>query len=141
MKKLLMVSALALAGLTFTACGDDDGGGSSASLEGKWYFSKTGTAVGGQEAFIDYDHEEGCEKDYVEFVEGGVYRDVSHWSDCETDVETDSWSRSGNTITIGEGTDAVSGTIKKLTGSELRVSTTEELGGQTFNSITVFTRE
>ncbi|MBY8963643.1 hypothetical protein KJK34_12840 [Flavobacterium sp. D11R37] len=141
MKKLLMVSALALAGLTFTACGSDDDGGSSASLEGKWYFSKTGTAAGGQEVFIDYDHEEGCEKDYVEFVEGGVYRDVSHWSDCETDVETDSWSRSGNTITIGEGADAVSGTIKKLTGSELRVSTTEEFGGQTFNSITVFTRE
>ncbi|NDI98235.1 hypothetical protein GWA97_04025 [Flavobacterium sp. LaA7.5] len=142
MKKVFLFAAIAFAGLTITSCSsDDDGGG--ASIEGKWYYSEEGLSSGGQEVLQDYtDHEAGCEKDYIEFVEGGVFRDVDFFNgECEFDTETSTWTRNGNTLTIGTGTDAESGTIATLSGSTLKITVSETLEGQTFNYVSVYTRE
>ncbi|KAF2519410.1 hypothetical protein E0W68_03415 [Flavobacterium salilacus subsp. salilacus] len=142
MKKVFLLAAIAFAGLTITSCSSDDDGG-SASIEGKWYYSEEGFSAVGQEDLSDYDdHEAGCEKDYIEFVEGGVFRDVDFFnSDCEFDTETSTWTRNGNTLTIGTGTDAVTENIATLSGSTLKITVSETFEGQTFNYVTVYTRE
>ena len=141
MKKVLLFG-LSIAALTFVSCSDDDGG-SSAPLEGKWYYSEEGVSANGQEVLQDYvDHQEGCEKDYIEFVEGGVFKDVDFYNtDCDTYMDETTWSRSGNTLTIGTGEDAETGTIATLNGSTLKLTVTETFEGQTFNYVEVYTRE
>lgn len=140
MKKVLLFG-LSLAALTFTSCSDDDG--DSASIEGKWYYSEQGVSANGAEVLTDYmDHEDGCEKDYVEFLADGVFKDVDYFnSDCETFIDETTWSRSGNSLTIGEGEDAETATIATLSGSTLKITTSETIDGQTINYVEVYTRE
>lgn len=141
MKKLvLFVSVLALG---LTSCSkDDDGGGTSASLEGKWEFSKEGVAANGQEALTDYDHTEGCPKDYLQIgattvVDHSFFKDGE---DCVDETSSTTYSRSGNTLTITEGGQTYTSEIMVLDGSTLKIKDSETVGGQTFDYITVFTR-
>ncbi|AXG72721.1 hypothetical protein DVK85_00125 [Flavobacterium arcticum] len=141
MKKVLLFG-LSIAALTFVSCSDDDGDSSStsASIEGKWYISKEGVSVNGQEVLQDYDdHEPGCEKDYVEFLANGDYKYVDFYnSDCDSYVEETTWTKSGNSINTGDGED---GTIVILTASTLKITYAETFEGQTVNYVDVFTRE
>lgn len=140
MKQLKLTMALLAAGLMMVSCNKDDDGGSEGTLEGKWIYSKSGGMASGHEVLTDWDHTEGCNKDYVEFVEGGVYNDVYYWEDCEEDKWETTWTREGNTITVGTGEAAETGEIINLTGSELKLKSTYEEGGVNVDYITVFTR-
>ena len=110
---------LGLAALMLTSCSNDDDNSTSidsTELTKKWYYSST--VFGG--TTFPYDDHEACGKDYIEFVEGGVLRDVDVW-DCEEDVYLMAWDLNGNKITLSDGLDTAVGTIKKLTDSELHV--------------------
>lgn len=142
MKKLFLLSAIAL-GLTFTSCNkDDDGGNNSAPLEGKWYYSEEGIGANGQVVLQDYDdHEVGCEKDYIEFLEGGVFKDVDYYNtDCESYTDTTVWERSENTVTVGTGEFSQTAKITLLNSNVLKLTVTENMGGQSASYITVYTR-
>ena len=67
------------------------------------------------------DHE-ACGKDYIEFLAGGVYRDVDVW-DCENDITTGTWSLNGETITVNVANEGSNnGNIVSLTTNSLTVS-------------------
>ncbi len=137
MKKLLVLVSLLAIGLS-SCSKDDDSSGSSAALEGKWIFSKEGAIVGGNEMLIDYTgNEAGCTKDYSIIKSNGTIEDVdfdSFNSPCEMFVDNYSWSRSGNTLTVGEGADSSVFEILVLTSTELKIKET------TSGDITVFVR-
>lgn len=119
MKKLF---TLALGLFLLVSCSSDDSGNStidtSLLTNKKWYPSST--VIQGQT--IPYEHENiNCGKDYSMFMVEGVYKDVYLTMDCTEYVSTGTWVISGNTITTNESGDINSGTITKLTASELHV--------------------
>ncbi len=117
--------ALGFAALFLASCSKDDDNSIDASkLTKKWYYEST--KING--VVIPYtDHEE-CGKDYIEFVEGGVMRDVDVW-DCVEDVETYAWSLSGKKLTIVDGTDVETATVKTLSNTKLVISAKYDLDG------------
>ena len=137
MKKvsILFLSALAL---TLGSCGSDDNGnptGTDASIVGKWTYSKVGTG----NLLIDYpDHEEGCDKNYVELTANGVFNDVTYDSfdaPCEVFTDSGTYLKEGNTLSItydGNFVDTVD--ILLLTETELKIQNEE-------GEIALFTRQ
>lgn len=118
---------LGLAALTLTSCSNDDDNSASidtTELTKKWY--QSATVVGG--VTFPYDDHEACGKDYIEFVPGGVLRDVDVW-DCDEDVYLMAWELNGNEITLTDGSQTAVGTIQKLTASEFHVHTEYDYDG------------
>jgi len=143
MKNVKLLLGLFAATAIFSSCGSDDDKGSATSgtLEGKWAYSKSGIAASGQEILTDYtDHEAGCTKDYIEFVAGGVFKDVDYYNaQCESSTATSTWVRTGNTLTTGTGEDASTLTITELNSNTLKFTYTDEsLPGATL--VEVFTK-
>ena len=142
MKKLvLFVSVLALG---LTSCSKDDDGGSSASLEGKWEYSKDGMSVNGNEALLDYDHSENCPKDYMQITATTV---VDHYfyndgtPECDEEIDSSTYTRDGNTLSVTVDGTTYTGEILQLDGSTLKIATEEEeVQGQNVRYITVYTR-
>jgi len=103
------------------------------SLE--WTYSK----VGSGNILIDYpDHEEGCDKDYVELTANGLYNDVdydSFDSPCEVFTDSGTYLKEGNTLSVtydGNFVDTVD--ILLLTETELKIQNEE-------GEIALFTRQ
>lgn len=137
MKKVSILLVCAFA-LTIGSCGSDDNGsptGTDASIVGRWTFSK----VGSGNLLIDYpDHEEGCDKDYVELTADGLYNDVdydSFNSACEVFTDSGTYLKEGNTLSVtydGNFVDTVD--ILLLTETELKIQNEE-------GEIVLFTRQ
>lgn len=137
MKKvsILFLSALAL---SLGSCGSDDNGnptGTDASIVGKWTYSK----VGSGNLLIDYpEHEEGCDKNYVELTADGVFNDVNYDSfdsPCEVFTDSGTYLKEGNTLSItydGNFVDTVD--ILLLTETELKIQNEE-------GEVALFTRQ
>ncbi len=134
MKKIviLLVSIISI-GLVALSCNKDDDG--NASIEGKWIFSKEGYTG---DMLTDYEHTAGCNKDYLVVTSGGQisffsYEKVS--SACSESIDTGTWVKNGNTISISfGGVVVIEAEIINLTNSELKIRDTED------GYITVFTR-
>lgn len=146
MKNAKLLLGLFAATAIFSSCsGDDDapsGPVTNGVLEGKWTYAKEGVRSGNNEVLVDYANDTQCAtKDYVEYVAGGVVKDVDYsGSNCSVDTYTSSWVRSGNTLTEGTGEDAVAYTIEELSATTLKVSEVYTFQGTTVTSVTVFTR-
>lgn len=141
--KIVLLSVLTL-GLTLTSCSDDDkkDNNTSAALEGKWVYAKEGVGGNGQEILTDYEHTAGCNKDYMEITSTTV-KDVwydKNGTECEEGSDTVAYTRNGNTITVTEGGETYTSTIEKLTSTELRITDTETMEGQTVKYISTYTR-
>lgn len=140
MKKEKFLSGLLIAFL-FVGCSSDDNGGSSVDINklyGKWYYHSQ--TIGGHT--IPYDDHEPCGKDYLEFLENGIVRNVDVW-DCEEDVDVAPYSVSGNkiNITFDEGTEyeeTIEWTVKTLNNSTLEIEGVDEDFGKVSAK---FTRE
>lgn len=128
-------------GLLLASCGSDDDG-FERTIEGKWNYNKTiVTAQGGTPVDQSYTgHENGCEKDHVEFIDGGVFRNVllnkDQNNNCVEDASQSNWSKNGATLTIGADIYQVT----KLNGSELRYENTVNLEGVPVKVVKVFTK-
>jgi len=127
MKKLILLFVACVSLTSITSCSSDDDN-SSASLEGKWEYSKEGFASNGQEILTDYDHATGCNKDFIQITATTVsdHEFFNNGDGCEEDIFTVAYSRSGNTLTIGTGVDASVAQIVTLNGSTLKVKYTDE---------------
>lgn len=126
-----------------SSCSKDDN--KAAALEGKWEFAKIGSMVGTSEFLIDFPHTPGCDKDYQEFLAGGVFRGFTFdntGSGCETFQDNGTWTRSGNMITITIDGENEQGEIMSLTGSTLKVKSNiiDEEDGSTQIVIIEFVR-
>jgi len=123
MKKLLGLAAIVLC---ITACSSDDNTKTPSvnlnQLNKRWYY--VATWVGGQKT--DHKHE-ACGKDYLEFLDGGVAKDVDIY-DCQKDpdVSTGTYAVDAGTnklTTVLDG-ETIIYTINKLNSKELEAETT-----------------
>jgi hypothetical protein len=130
MKKTIISFVFALfLGLVFTSCSKDDSPSSaSASVVGKWNYSKISFTINGVTSpEIDYDDDEpGCSKDYIEFKTAGVYNEGDYsGTTCVLDLTVGTWSETGSQLTItADGTPA-SLEILSVTSSTLKVKVKE----------------
>lgn len=120
MKKFNLL-ALAILSSFAISCSSDDGPSTSGDLIGKWYFKEY--KVQGQT--IPYDDHEECGKDYIQFNNDGTGANVDVWN-CEEDVASFTYTRSGNTLTITS--DGVSDTVQitELSSANLKIKTTSD---------------
>ncbi len=105
--KAVMV-AFVLAGMTVVSCSSDDSSGTPAAIEGKWNQVRTVVKFGGQTLSQPYEEDtEGCEKNYIEFVAGGVFNDVVYFrqgGECvESVADAGSWVKVDDELTINDG--------------------------------------
>jgi len=138
MKKLVILFlSVVTSGFLLTSCSSDD---ESTSINGKWEFYQLGVSFGGQEELDLYEHSEGCNKDYLEFLGGGVLKDVSYFNDgegCEEFLDQGSWSKNGNTLTVTFEGETFNASIVTLDNSTLKLSISEGIG---FSVIAVLKR-
>jgi len=150
MKKIkVALTAFVLAGLTLTSCSSDDNSGPStpASIVGKW--NPTTTLVktnSAPETEIPYEQSvNGCDKDYVRFVEAGsVFSRVLHAKNPDTGACVESpatptvWAKDDSELTIASGQYEGTYEITVLTASELRIKKVNVDGDITTTTIRVF---
>ena len=116
----LLVSALILV-MSFASC-DKDSDSSSASIEGKWLFSKTSIDGGVEE---DFPNIPGCTKDNLDFRAGGIYAETHYFPEdnCNFETSQGNWVKSGNKITVTDKFDVTAEiTIVSLTSTTLKLS-------------------
>lgn len=128
MKKLILLFVACVSLTTITSCSKDDDS-SSASLEGKWEWSKEGFSANGQEVLSNYEHTAGCSKDYI-VITSTTVSDHTFESNgtggCSEDIFNTTYTRSGNTLTVGTGALASTAQIASLTGSTLKITYADE---------------
>lgn len=142
MKKANIIFFLSLIlGAMFASCTKDDSGPVDMNyIAAKWNFNKS-TATSG--AFTipystDYfKNEDGCNKDYIELIAGGVAKYGNYISGCAYEEKTGTWTQSGNTITISVSGTSFNGTfnVASLSATELLLKIDGTYSGQsgTFN--------
>jgi hypothetical protein len=120
MKKFNLLTLAILSSFAIS-CSSDDGPSTSGDLIGKWYFKEY--KVQGQT--IPYDDHEECGKDYIQFNNDGTGANVDVWN-CEEDIASFTYTRSGNTLTITS--DGVSDTVQitELSSANLKIKTTSD---------------
>ena len=146
MKKIIILFVFTLVSvLNFTSCSNDDDSPSPAtdSIVGKWNFSKLSTTIDGVTSpEFDYDdNDPGCPKDFLEFKTGGVFNEGEYsGSSCVLDSSSGTWTQSGSTITITEGTDVITVQLVSVTSTTLKVKVTETDNGVTMILNITFTK-
>jgi len=147
MKKIskLFVSALILM-FVFTSCTKDDSGPVDLSyLSGKWLFNKSTATSSG--FTIPYSteyikNEDGCSKDYIEFISGGVVKFGDYTTGCAFVEKTGTWTENANTITITVTGSSLNGTFKvaSLSATELILKIDGTYGGKSGTFTMYFTK-
>ena len=136
MKKIILLAVAFVSFATLTSCSKDD---ESASLLGKWEYSKEGTFTNGVETLVDYVPESGCSKNYSMITASTIMDHAFSGTACDESISNLPYSRSGNTLTVtGEG-GALTFLIKKLTSSSLTVYYLDP-DSPTVSQVTVFKR-
>lgn len=141
-KNLFLICSFAMASFSLISCNSDDED-FERSIVGKWNYNKTIVSTnGGTPVDNSYDeHENVCDKDYVEFVQGGVFRDVILFKNqqgvCTEDAAPNStWSKDNSNLLIG----TENYTITTLNGSELRYENITNVSGIPIKVVKVFTK-
>lgn len=134
----VLMSSLMIAGLLFTtSCSDDDEGSvTGGDLTARWNPDKTVTRIAGEDFETDYDHDPDCTKDYVEFTEDPNVVNIISFAEVDGTCQgipsgtPTTWTRNDDTLII-TGSPTYSGTyeIIRLTGSQLRIRSTNSAGG------------
>jgi|SRR6218665_2429635 len=146
MKKITVLAAALVFGLSFTSCSSDDNADSVAEpvLAGKWEYSKQGVAAQGIESLQNYPNTAGCSKDYILLNANNSFDEALYDKDgaeCIEDKESGSYSVANNVITLdyADSTFDDQYVVLSITQSELKVKmVTEETNG--VDIIYVFTR-
>lgn len=132
MKKLsvLFVSVLAL-GMSFVSCSKDDDNEVAASVEGKWNYTSAAIVANGLEVpFNDFiENQASCAKDYIELKTAGVANSGEYDSDCKLTVETGTWTKKDNTLTIVSDGESVPYEVVSVTNSTMKLKISYNEGG------------
>lgn len=138
LRKLFGLLAVLLFVFSTVSCSDDD---ESASIVGKWNFSKEGTIVNGQEVLENYPNIVGCNKDNIQFISGGTFTGTFYAEECVEFSIDGTWTKTGNTLSIDvTDQEPVVFQIMTLSGSTLKLKQTYEEDGVEYIDITVFTK-
>ena len=124
MKKVILLFVAIVSLSSITSCSNDDD--NDASLIGKWQYSKEGISSNGQEVLTDYEHTPGCSKDYIQITATTVTEhEFYDEGGCTEETFMTNYTRSGNTLTVGTGSDASVVQIATLTDSTLKITYTD----------------
>lgn len=126
MKKLstLFVFVFVL-GTVFTSCTKDISGPVDVNfIEGKWNFNKSTVSSSGFTLPYTTDYfrnEDGCNKDYIELLNGGVAKYGNYPATCILEQRSGTWSLSGTNLIIAVTGSSFNGTfeIASLSATEL----------------------
>ncbi len=147
MKKITVLFVLALTlGTIFTSCTKDDSGPVDVNfLVGKWVFNKSTASSSGFTIPYTTDYiknEDGCNKDYVEFITGGVVKFGDYKPSCTFEEKVGTWSQSAETITISVTGSSFNGTFKiaSLSATELILKIDGTYAGKTGTFNLYFTK-
>ncbi|RZJ65114.1 MAG: hypothetical protein EOO45_17000 [Flavobacterium sp.] len=133
MKKITFLSVL-FVGMLFTSCNNDDDSSKNNNdgqvdatelVNTKWERFKEGFRIQGNETLEDYPHAAGCSKDYIEFLEDGIYKYVVYdgTNDCNEVIRTKFFEASGNTLTVGSEGVYTTSRIEVLSDTEMKTTT------------------
>lgn len=134
MKKIILLAVAIVSFAAVTSCSKDE---ETATIQGKWEFSKNGEMNDGQEVLENHVHTVGCGKDYLMITATNIMFHVFYNDGgCQENEGSSSYTRSGNMITT-TSTDGYSDTaeIKTLNGSTLKIYTTESSTGTIYVSV------
>lgn len=139
MKLRRLLFALMVATLGFVSCSKSDSNSDQpvVTLEGKWQFTKEGTIANNQEVLNNYEHTAGCTKDYIEILTSNVVKD--HYFDnpnCQETIDTGSWTKNNNFLTIVYPNITVYSEILELSATTLKLKYANS--GTTY--VVIFTR-
>ena len=141
MKKIsILVASAFVFLLSFISCSsDDDSSGNIGSVIGKWNYASEKTSVNGTVVYDEvYEHQTGCEKDYYEILENGTAIDGEYFgASCTLTTFSDTYTRSGNTLTVEEGGETVVYQIVVANSTKMVLRTSESFEGIT--ALTDFT--
>jgi len=147
MKKIKFFAvALALGAIAFSCSSDDSENLLGGDLTAKWNPTKTVVKISGETFNEPYDsNEAGCDKDYIEFTDAGLMRDVIYFHNasnvCTEDAATpQEYTRTDNTLVISGGEFGGTYEITKLTSSELQIAQTSTSGGLTTTTTVYFSK-
>lgn len=142
MKKSRMLFFLALIlGTVFASCTKDISGPVDLNyLEGKWSFNKSTASSSG--FTIPYTteylkNEDGCTKDYIEFISGGTAKFGNYTSGCAFEEKVGIWSQNGNNLILSISGSSLNGTfeVASLSATQLILTIDGNYNGKsgTFN--------
>ncbi len=127
------------------SCSDDDS--NSASIIGGWNRVRTITQIGNDSPVENpYNGNEiGCDRDYIEFRDSELLRDVVWYKNseeiCTEDVEELSWAKEGDLLTIDSDVDdPETFTVTRLTNSTLEYRSEITTSGVVIKVTQVFSR-
>ncbi|WP_310558244.1 lipocalin family protein [Flavobacterium sp.] len=126
MKKLSNLFVLIVILVTvFTSCTKDISGPVDVNFaEGKWNFDKSTVSSSGFTLPYTTDYlknEDGCPKDYIELLTGGVAKNGNYTSGCAFEQKVGIWSTSGTNLIMSVAGSGIDGTfaIVSLSATEL----------------------
>jgi len=142
MKKLSTLFVLVLVlGTVYTSCTKDISGPVDVNfIEGKWNFNKSTVSSSGFTLPYTTDYfknEDGCSKDYIELLNGGVAKYGNYPANCVLEQRNGTWSLSGTNLIIAVAGSSFNGTfeIASLSATEmiLKINGTYEGKSGTLN--------
>ena len=126
MKKTSIIFLLTLIlGTVFTSCTKDISGPVDLDfIEGKWNFNKSTVSSSGFTLPYTtnyFENEDGCNKDYIELLTGGIANYGNYSSGCTLEQRVGTWSVSGTNLIIAVTGSSFNGTfeIASLSATEL----------------------
>ncbi|MDO4727783.1 MAG: lipocalin family protein [Bacteroidota bacterium] len=115
--------AVLTSSVALTSCSESDNGRDENSIIGKWNVYQYGAIVDGQEVYQFYPHEEGCEKDFVEFTNNGVFRSTVYSEGCLEQITTLNYVVEGNALIWSAGSQTQTD-IFSISGNTLKIRQT-----------------
>ena len=126
MKKLSVLFVLVfIIGSSFISCNKDISGPVNLNfIEGKWNFNKSSASSGGFTIPYSTDYfknEEGCNKDYIELLAGGIAKYGNYTMGCALEQREGTWSLNGTNLIISVAESSFNGTfdIASLSATDL----------------------
>ncbi len=82
----------------FLSCTGDENT-ENVTIEGRWYHYQVSVNNG---TFQNYNHITNCSKDYLEFLQNGIFKVVEHNDDgtCDENIQNGTWDLNSNSLLI-----------------------------------------
>lgn len=98
MKKSMGLVLFIISVFVVSCSSDDDGGGTSGTVVGKWQFHQGGNKTPEGEVLFPYEHPCASKKDHIELLSSGVGKEYFYEEDCSLDYGEGSWRQNGDEL-------------------------------------------
>jgi hypothetical protein len=136
--------AIVILTISISSCSENNDA-TTGSVVGKWTPVQTSILLAGApiQTFPYDDNTVGCDKNYYEFIAGGVLKLVEYTkvnNVCTPITEQGTWTQAGNVLTANNGTEVNSVTIESLTATQMVWKDTMVEAGITYTLTITFSK-